>query len=60
MYLLDNPKVSDTMRDIVDGSIELVLRDNGKSVEDDSSMPRDFSFIYEENEFEITGKKSEV
>jgi hypothetical protein len=57
MGVSDNPKVSETMRDIVDGSIELVLRDNGKAtIPEDGQMPLDFSLIYIENDFDITAK----
>lgn len=70
MSPLDNPKVSETMRDIVDGSIELVLRDNGKhssspaaaagssAAGDAGDMPRGFSLIFVENEFEIAAEDS--
>mgnify|MGYP006000065423 CR=1 FL=1 len=59
----DNPKVSQTMRDVVDGTIELVLRDNGKTTSSSSPrsspcnedfMPVGFSLIFVEDEFNIS------
>ena len=71
VFITDNPQVSETMRDVVDGSIELVLRDNGKSdpaststsatdiaVTESTPLPRDFTLIYHEDTFDISEKKS--
>lgn len=66
----ENPKISETMREVVDGSIELVLQDNGKSGssatatstaigksgDDANQMPPGFSLIFHENKFDITEK----
>jgi len=66
---VDNLKVTQTMRDVVDGTIELVLRDNAKTCPTPGStppeispknddMPVGFSLIYVEKEFGISEKNS--
>ena len=61
----DNPKLKPTMQDVVDGTIGLVLQDNGKATTlvsprakccDFNPIELGFNLIFHEGEFDITAE----